>query len=42
LLMRMDMALNADAGLAPDAGGAADAAVDQHERPPAVLDGEGA
>jgi rSAM/selenodomain-associated transferase 1 len=33
LLMEMDMALNAEVGLALDAGGAADAAVDQQERP---------
>ena len=42
MLMEMDMALNADAKLAPDAGGAADAAVDQHERPPKALMGEDA
>jgi rSAM/selenodomain-associated transferase 1 len=42
LLMEMDMALNAEARLAPEAGGAADAAVDQQERPPAALSGEGA
>jgi uncharacterized protein len=33
ILMRIDWALNAEKRLAPDAGGAADAAVDQQERP---------
>jgi rSAM/selenodomain-associated transferase 1 len=42
LLMEMDMALNADGRLAADAGGAVNAAVDQQERPPAALSGEGA
>jgi hypothetical protein len=33
MLMQMDPALNADKYLAREAGGAADAAVDQQERP---------